>query len=156
MGLPGRKTDEWHPKFLRALRRTPVVAWACKSAGVRKNTAYAHRKDNPEFAAEWEEALAEGIGRLEREAFRRAVEGVRKAEYYKGEIVGYEREYSDTLMVLLLKSHAPETYRETVRQELTGADGGALKIEVQPIDYRDAIAPLAPGPMGDSDASSEG
>ncbi len=39
------------------------------------------------------------------------------------------------------------------RQEITGKDGNA--IEIKAIDYRTAIAALAPRPVDDSDSSSE-
>ena len=51
---------------------------------------------------------------LEDEAHRRAVIGIPKDVYYRGEVVGSEREYSDTLLVTLLKANAPDKYRERV------------------------------------------
>lgn len=43
--------------------------------------------------------------------------------------------------------------------ELTGKDGGPIKtintLEVTPVDYRTAIAALAPGPMDNSEPSSQ-
>lgn len=50
--------------------------------------------------------------RLEQEAIRRAVDGTNKPVFFQGEIVGFEKEYSDTLLVLLLKAHKPDKYRE--------------------------------------------
>lgn len=43
------------------------------------------------------------------------------------------------------------------RNEHTGAEGGPIShsVEVIAIDYRTAVAPLAPRPMGDSTASGE-
>lgn len=49
---------------------------------------------------------------LEDEAVRRAHEGLRKAIRYKGKIVGYETEYSDTLLQALLKANAPDKFRD--------------------------------------------
>ena len=39
------------------------------------------------------------------------------------------RKYSDTLLIFTLKAHAPAKYRENSRVELTGADGGAVKVD---------------------------
>ena len=49
---------------------------------------------------------------LEPEAIRRAVEGVEKAVYYQGEPVGTVREYSDTLLIFLLKGWKSDRYKE--------------------------------------------
>jgi hypothetical protein len=48
---------------------------------------------------------------VEDEAHRRAVEGYNpRPVYHKGEKVGEIREYSDSLLALLLKSRRPEVY----------------------------------------------
>ena len=52
---------------------------------------------------------------LEPEAIRRAVEGVEKPVYQGGELVGYVREYSDTLLIFLLKGGKPHKYRENIK-----------------------------------------
>ena len=49
---------------------------------------------------------------LEPEAIRRAVDGVEKAVYYRGAQVGVEREYSDTLLIFLLKGWKADRYTE--------------------------------------------
>ncbi len=57
--------------------------------------------------------------RLEAEAWRRAVEGVeRPVGWYQGKPGGYVKEYSDVLLIFLLKGLRPEKYRE--RMELKG------------------------------------
>ena len=66
------------------------------------------------------EAREEACDALEAEARRRAVEGVRKPVYYRGEIVGTVKEYSDTLLIFLMKGAMPEKYRENVKIEHTG------------------------------------
>lgn len=52
--------------------------------------------------------------RLEREAWRRAVEGWEEPVYPKGQLVGTVRLYSDTLLALLLRAARPKRYREQV------------------------------------------
>jgi hypothetical protein len=42
------------------------------------------------------------------------VEGVDKPVYQGGVLVGYVREYSDQLLVTLLKAHRPEKFRDNV------------------------------------------
>lgn len=57
---------------------------------------------------------------LEQEAWRRAVTGTLKPVYQGGEQVGTVREYSNTLMIFLLKGANPEKYRERVQQQHSG------------------------------------
>lgn len=59
-------------------------------------------------------AFEQSIQRMEVEAQRRAVDGTRKPVYYKGVKVGAVQEYSDNLMMFLLKARRPEVYRERV------------------------------------------
>lgn len=63
---------------------------------------------------------------LEDEAVRRGHEGVRKAIRYKGKIVGYETEFSDTLLMFQIKAGNPEKYRERTDNRLSGAGGFPL------------------------------
>lgn len=60
---------------------------------------------------------------LEREAFRRAHTGTLKPIYQGGEKVGSVREYSDTLMIFLLKGARPQKYRENHKVEVSGTVG---------------------------------
>ncbi len=68
---------------------------------------------------------------LEAEARRRAVEGVRKPVYCRGEIVGTVKEYSDTLLIFLMKGARPEKYRDNVRVERTGPNDLAERMEAR-------------------------
>ena len=127
-------------KFIVALSELGNVKAACKRAGVqRRKTAYDWREADAEFAAAWAEAEIVATETLEAEAWRRAVRGVRstKTIYFKGESIGQqvETEYSDTLLIFLLKARAPDKYRDTVRQEHTGLEGGPI---VFSIDLGDA------------------
>ena len=70
--------------------------------------------------AEYREAFVlaqeEAADRLEDEAFRRAVEGVEKpVGWYKGKPGGVIREYSDVLLIFLLKGARPEKYADRVQ-----------------------------------------
>lgn len=63
---------------------------------------------------------------LEDEAVRRAHEGINKAVRYKGKIVGYETEFSDSLLIFTLKGGKPEKYKDRATFEHTGKDGKPL------------------------------
>jgi hypothetical protein len=104
------------------------VRHACEAAGIGRTTAYEHRERHPDFALAWDEALEDACDLLEAEARRRALEGVEKPVYWQGVVVGTIREYSDTLMTLVLKAHRPEKFRERHDTRLSGPDGGPIRI----------------------------
>ena len=68
---------------------------------------------------------------LEAEARRRAAMGVEEPVFYKGQVVGHIRKYSDNLLMFLLKAHWPEKFREnlSIDQRVSGSDGGPVKTE---------------------------
>ena len=69
---------------------------------------YAHRTTEAEFADAWDDAYDAGNDRLEDEAHRRAVDGVERPVTYRGEVVGSVREYSDVLLMFLLRGRRPD------------------------------------------------
>lgn len=81
---------------------------------------YELREQDEAFAKAWDEALAEALDVAEGELYRRSVRGVVKRVYYKDEQIDTIREYSDTLLIFMLKSHRPEKYRETTNTHLSG------------------------------------
>jgi len=105
-----RTTTKKREQFLLTLAETGCVKHAATAAGLDKSALYRFRKRNPDFAQAWEEALEIGAGALEDEAHRRAAEGVEEPVYYKGEVVGTVRRYSDVLLIFLLKGLKPERY----------------------------------------------
>ena len=115
-----RFTSEKREKFLAELREMPNVSRAARRTAISVRTAYDHRATFPDFAADWEDAISEGIEHLEEEAMRRGLKD------------------SDTLLIFLLKAHRPDKYRETFRQELTGKDGAPIEVS----DARDKLADL--------------
>jgi hypothetical protein len=126
----------WHTTFIDALSATSSVVQAARAAGISPRTAYRHRKGNAHFREAWWAALedtptpdsadppqddtppADIVGALEREAWRRAVEGYDYPVTYGGEITDTYHKYSDTLLIFLLKANCPEKYARP------GADDG--------------------------------
>src|SRR5688500_3930372 len=94
------RTNRAHEKFLEVLRRTCNVSEAARGAGISRDTAYRHRTD-PTFALAWDEAEQEAADALEREAWRRGVEGTQKPIVYKGKVTAHYLEYSDRMLELL-------------------------------------------------------
>jgi len=74
---------------------------------------------------------------LVKAAYQRAVDGLTCKKFTKaGEPIidpatnqqYVEREYSDTLLMFLLKGALPKTYRENISQEISGPNGGAIPV----------------------------
>lgn len=114
----------WQDKFISSLARSGNVTIAAKSAGISRRNAYNERETDPDFEARWKDSLAQAADLLEEEARRRAVTGTLKPIFYKGDKCATVREYSDTLLVLLLKAAKPEKYRD--RSDIT-SNGETLK-----------------------------
>lgn len=77
---------DWKPIFLQALALVPVVAHACKAAGIDRTTAYSARDHNEDFAKAWDDAMENGVDEAEAEAFRRAVQGFEEPVVYQGAV----------------------------------------------------------------------
>lgn len=122
------RTDRARETFLNVLRATCNVSDAARTAGIGRTTAYEWRSE-PAFAQAWDDAEDEAKDALEREAWRRGVEGCDKPIVYKGKVTGKFKEYSDRMLELLLKAHRPEKYRERVG-EIAGPLRGLAKTKV--------------------------
>jgi len=105
-------TPEKAEDFCAVLSRGESPGAAADAIGVSRRTAYTWRKQNPEFKLAWDAAIERGTDELEDEAKRRAWAGVEKPVFYQGAVVGHVREYSDTLLIFLLKARR-EKFRET-------------------------------------------
>lgn len=106
--------------FLKALERNGVVTDACEIAEVSPDTVYSARDRNPVFRKQMERARGKAIDRLEKEAYRRAVDGVPdivvsngKVVRHKGKVL-YRQVYSDRLLAILLRAKKPEEYRDNL------------------------------------------
>jgi len=119
---------DWREVFLETLAKTGNITLSAKKAKVDRANAYRIRGEEKEFAEAWDNALADSGDLLEQEARRRAAKGVRKPVYQGGKLVGYVQEYSDTLLIFLLKGAKPEKYRE--RFEHSGPKGGAIPVSL--------------------------
>lgn len=131
-----KRPPRWVKGFLVALSTTGNVRAACEATRIDRKTAYNRRDADEDFAAAWADALDEAADLLELEARRRAYEGVRRLKFDRGTLITVpatdvdgnpvldpetkqpvmvpyvEHEYSDTLIIFLLKGARPEKYRE--------------------------------------------
>ena len=91
-----------------------------------RTVVYQERRENALFAKAWDEAVELGTRHLEDEAVRRAAEGTLKPVFHQGQQCGVIREFSDTLLIFMLKARDPR-YREHASLSVTGANGGPLQ-----------------------------
>jgi hypothetical protein len=80
---------------------------ACNAVGLTPLFVKQWRRDDPKVDTAITDATHAGAMRIESEAIRRAVEGVEKGVWYKGEEVGSETVYSDGLMAKILAARVP-------------------------------------------------
>lgn len=111
--------------FLVELARRGNISDAASVAGLSRSFFYEWRAADPEFAAQWDEALAIAIDSAEHEAWRRAVEGIDKpliGRVGKDEdgIITVIKEYSDQILLRILSAHRPEKWRERSSVEHSG------------------------------------
>lgn len=125
----GKRTGQLKKAVLDAYRTTLTVSHACEAAGVGRATFYDWLNNDAEFAkavGEVETAIAD---KLEKEAIRRAVEGVKEpVGFYQGQAGEYVQRYSDTLLIFLLKGHKPRKFGDKAQLELSGPNGGPIAV----------------------------
>jgi len=107
-----RWTSRRRAAFLKALADTGNVSAAARAAKASRSRAYQLKAADPEFAAEWTDALETAIDALDAEARRRALDGVETPHFHQGRVAGTVRKYSDTLLMFLLRAHRPDRYRD--------------------------------------------
>lgn len=135
---------------MAALAESGNVRLSCGSVGIERSTAYDLRNSDALFAEAWEHAQDQAADLLEEEARRRAVEGVQRLKFDKGQLITIpligsdgkpvldddgkimttpyiEHEYSDTLLIFLMKGANPAKYRDRQQIEHTGKDGGPIR-----------------------------
>jgi len=134
-------TEERKRVFLEHLAQYPTVVDAAEAAGITARTAFLHRREDAEFAKQWEDAFNAGVAVLEREAVRRATVGVQEPMLYKGEVVHHVTKYSDTLLQFLLRAHKPEMYTERKISEVTGKNGGPVQTEARTVIDAESLTP---------------
>jgi hypothetical protein len=121
--------------FLAAYAKIGNISRAAAAAEVSRSLHYRWLEDEG-YRAEFDNAHDEACDSLEAEARRRAEEGVDEPVFYKGEVCGTVRRYSDTLMIFLLKGAMPEKYKDRGELQVkkgTGILGGLTDEELEAI-----------------------
>lgn len=119
----------WVEPFLNQLEATGLLYSSAAAAGTTVRRVRALRETCVEFDEAVTLAEERSHDMLEREARRRAVDGVTKGVYYQGEKVDEEVVYSDGLLTTLLKAKRPDEFAE--RKQLSGPGGAPLTVLVR-------------------------
>lgn len=111
-----KRADGWTPErqseFIEAPAESGCVEDACKRVGMSDAAAYQLR-GRPEaysFRMAWDAALDHAIRRLSDNAYSRALNGVARPVFYKGEQVGERRYFNERLTQFLLRYRDPGRY----------------------------------------------
>lgn len=122
--LTNRQSERLKKRFLESFAMTGNITLSCKTVGIgSRNTIYKWQEDDDAFASAYREAEISSTELMEAEAHRRGVLGYDKPVFQQGAQVGVIREYSDTLLIFMLKARNPDKYRDNAN---AGASGQPL------------------------------
>jgi hypothetical protein len=114
-------------KFLAALKKIGTIRLAAQSARIDFSTIYKWRRD-PDFAAKMDEARDYVADLVEGSLIQRAVHGVPKPIFYKGQQVGTEYEFDTPGAMFWLRGRRPEVFGDRVVQTMQNPDGSAIAL----------------------------
>ena len=103
-------------------RRTGALAIALKRAGIGRARHASWLREDQDYEQAFNSSQETVADVLEAEAMRRAVSGTNKPIYFKGDKIDTVKEYSDVLLMFLLKGARPEKYRERFDVSNTAKD----------------------------------
>ena len=126
--------------LLAAFREVGMVRLACDVAKVGRSSHYRWLEGDAEYRKAFDMVKKDAADILEDEAVRRAIDGVeRPTGWYKGKPGGYVREYSDNLLMFLLKWIKPDKYKDRIQLK-----GGLATIDLNKLPD-ELIARIAAG-----------
>lgn len=140
MGTTAQLTAAKHDLFFAELEKHGQITRAARIARLDRASVYELRASNPEFNTRWVAALDTYADTLEAAAHQRAVEGTDKGVYHQGVLMSTEKQYSDTLLLAMLKAKRRREYGDSSKVELSGPDGGPVAIEETPTQIARKIA----------------
>jgi hypothetical protein len=133
--------------FLASYVATASITKAAKAAKIDRSLHYRWLLEDEDYKKAFSAAQSEAGDLLEDEAVRRAHQGVRKPLVYQGQFTYAQRlnketgalenygqplavlEYSDPLMMFLLRGFKSDKYRDRGSMEVSGPAGGPIALE---------------------------
>lgn len=146
-----READALKTRFLEQYRELGSVERACKATGISRARHNRWLELDIEYAIAFEDAIQDAADAMEREADRRAIQGVEKPVFYKGQVCGSITEYSDTLLIFRLKALRPDMYRERLSHEFTSVPTEELAERAQRLVDRIRASGAAASAESDED-----
>lgn len=139
---PARRSD-WQEKFLAALANFGLISASCELAGVSDESVRRERARSADFDHQCRQAIDKSVDNVELRLREYAMVGVKKRRIttVDGKVVQDVEltEPSVAAITFFLKAHRPEKYRETIRTETTGADGGPVLLDVTNLEADVAV-----------------
>jgi hypothetical protein len=113
-------TAERQIAFIETLVATKCVDQTCRRVGMSDTAAYElrNRSCGAAFRKAWDIALECQLDRVEHGAVERALNGVPRPIFYKGEQVGEWRHFDERLTMFLLRSRRPARFGKWIDQVL--------------------------------------
>jgi len=134
-------TRKRRQKALELIRSGEQIIDVADAIGVARQTLYALRKADPDFAREWGEAADIGdliqLSECVKEADFRGRLGWLEPKFYEGRVCGFIRKYSDGLLLARMKALAPEKYGDKAKVDATLNSPQGLVLEFVSADATD-------------------
>jgi hypothetical protein len=102
-----RQSGQRKKVFLEHFRVQGNISRTCRAIGLNRSTVYEWQETDDQFVHDFRQAEIEATETMEAEAYRRAVEGTAKPVFHQGAQCGTVQEYSDTLLIFMLKARNP-------------------------------------------------
>jgi len=85
--------------------------------------AYDHRKKDPEFAKQWDDAIEDALDLLHARVFQRCLEGDIEPVFWQGEVCGHVRKFDGKLQIEMLRAWKPDRFKTPGAQVNIGTRG---------------------------------
>jgi hypothetical protein len=106
-------------KFLKLFAETGSVSVATIGIKSYRATVYKWKREDPEFAAAWNDIWESTVDELETSLMRRAIHGYERPIYQQGKLVGAETVHHPALGMFFLSKIRAEKYGDTMIPAIT-------------------------------------
>jgi len=107
-------------QFLKIFAETGSVTVATIAIKSWRSNVYKWRREDPEFAAAWQEIWDATVDELETSMMQRAIHGYQRPVYQQGRLVGHETVHHPQVGQFMLSRSRPDRYGDTMSQQAAG------------------------------------